>query len=264
MGYDAFANLNALGLWSHSISEAAELVVLEMFYSGQLGELDPSYDFENMDIDSVSKEDLLTYLSPKIKEIERLLVRSVDSGKIDSEYIMRDLNDLININETYIEHSDLTSWAEMHGVEINDAFNDWEQTEAEILTYILKEIESLKKAKKIDTGVLWDIIHKNRSGKQKDLFSAWKKSQDEIIRLQNEIMSLSAGTPKNKPMSTNSRRTHQVIIAALCAKCKIDFNERGASRKIMIELEKIGVPIDDETIRKILKEIPDSLEARQR
>ncbi len=69
---------------------------------------------------------------------------------------------------------------------------------------------------------------------------------------------------KRPDLTTRERRTHQAIIAALCKKAGIEWEVRGAATKISQALDGIGISVDDDTIRKILKEIPESIEARTR
>lgn len=69
---------------------------------------------------------------------------------------------------------------------------------------------------------------------------------------------------EHRDLSTRERQTHQVIIAALCKKAGIDLEARGATTKISHALDEIGITTDDGTIRKILKEIPESIESRTR
>ena len=66
------------------------------------------------------------------------------------------------------------------------------------------------------------------------------------------------------PVETRTRRTYLTIIAALCKECNIDDQARGASQRIKVATEAIGAPVDDGTIQKILKEIPDALESRSK
>jgi hypothetical protein len=54
------------------------------------------------------------------------------------------------------------------------------------------------------------------------------------------------------------------IIAALCHQANIDYTARGAAQTIKSATELSGVPIDDGTIIKVLREIPDALETRMK
>lgn len=68
----------------------------------------------------------------------------------------------------------------------------------------------------------------------------------------------------DSPVSTRTRRTYLTIIAALCAIAKIDPQARGTAQRIRESAENQGTPVDDDTIRNALKEIPDALESRMK
>lgn len=61
-----------------------------------------------------------------------------------------------------------------------------------------------------------------------------------------------------------SKATHQLIIYALCKRLKIDPNKRGLAAEIEKELQLDGIERKQETIKKILSEIPDTLERNQK
>ena len=66
----------------------------------------------------------------------------------------------------------------------------------------------------------------------------------------------------DRPLQTRERRTLLTIIAALCQKSKIDYEARGAAQLIKNATYLLGAPIDDGTIDKVIKQIPDALETR--
>lgn len=74
------------------------------------------------------------------------------------------------------------------------------------------------------------------------------------------------GAPKNpdKPISTTERNTLLTIIAALCDYSAIDPAGRGTAGQIAKLTEEVGAPVTDDTIRKILSKIPDTLERRKK
>lgn len=65
-----------------------------------------------------------------------------------------------------------------------------------------------------------------------------------------------------KPLTTRERNTLLTIIAGLCDYSGINCQERGAAGQIAKMIEKIGVAVTDDTIRKVLSKIPDAVEAR--
>jgi hypothetical protein len=68
-----------------------------------------------------------------------------------------------------------------------------------------------------------------------------------------------------KPLSTRERRTFLVIIAAALEEAGIDIThpEKAATTVAKIT-ERMGTPIDHQTIVNKLKEIPDALESRRK
>jgi hypothetical protein len=67
-----------------------------------------------------------------------------------------------------------------------------------------------------------------------------------------------------KPLATRERRTLLVIIAALCSHSNVKYHERGAATQISALTEKIGAPVSDDTVRRILAQIPGALESRMK
>lgn len=65
-------------------------------------------------------------------------------------------------------------------------------------------------------------------------------------------------------LNKSSRNTLLTIIAALCDYSKIDFRERGAAAQIARLTEASASPVNEDTIGKYLKDIPDALEARMK
>lgn len=66
------------------------------------------------------------------------------------------------------------------------------------------------------------------------------------------------------PIGTTERNTLLTIIAALCDYSAIRHQDRGAAGKIAKMTEEIGAAVTDDTIRKVLSKIPDSLEPRMK
>jgi len=67
-----------------------------------------------------------------------------------------------------------------------------------------------------------------------------------------------------KSLTTTERNTLLVIIAALCDHSHIEHQARGAAVKIANLTAQIGAAVTDDTIRKVLVQIPDALESRSK
>jgi hypothetical protein len=70
--------------------------------------------------------------------------------------------------------------------------------------------------------------------------------------------------PVDKPLKTTERITLLTIIAALCDYSAIDPKTRGAARQIAGMTEELGAPVTDETIRKVLVQIPNAVGSRMK
>jgi len=67
-----------------------------------------------------------------------------------------------------------------------------------------------------------------------------------------------------KPLTTTERTSLLLIIAAFCKNKSIDPSGRDAVAKIQGFLTSSGLKMDDDTVRKILRQIPDAIERRMR
>ena len=73
---------------------------------------------------------------------------------------------------------------------------------------------------------------------------------------------LQVGGGEDKPLGKRERDTLLTIIAALCTDCGIDHQERGAAVVVQGAVQRIGATMDDGTISKWLKQIPDAVATR--
>ena len=85
---------------------------------------------------------------------------------------------------------------------------------------------------------------------------------DDLDRFSDNLLRADDAAPES--LSLREKRTLLVVIAALCKEAKIDFTQRGVASAIEMLTEQIGAPISDDTIRKILKQIPKAVESREK
>jgi hypothetical protein len=67
---------------------------------------------------------------------------------------------------------------------------------------------------------------------------------------------------RRTPQETRHRNTLLVIVAALCKAAKVDFAAPGGARNVAALTEAAGTVVDEDTVRKILREIPQAIERR--
>ncbi|MCG8037114.1 MAG: hypothetical protein JAZ19_08750 [Candidatus Thiodiazotropha taylori] len=77
-----------------------------------------------------------------------------------------------------------------------------------------------------------------------------------------EQRQINSAAPKQKALKTNERNSLLTIIAALCNHTNIDPDGRGVAVHIAKMTEKIGAPVSDDTVRRVLEKIPDAIESR--
>ena len=73
-----------------------------------------------------------------------------------------------------------------------------------------------------------------------------------------------ASHPMEKVPRIDAKRTYLLILAVLFKEAKIDFDSRGTAGLIARATEELGSPVSEETVRNILKDIPEAIEYRRK
>lgn len=68
--------------------------------------------------------------------------------------------------------------------------------------------------------------------------------------------------PQRKSAETNRAKSYLILIAALCEKNKIDIMAPGTVTNLVKMTELTGATIGNDTVRSILKEIPDAINSK--
>ena len=101
---------------------------------------------------------------------------------------------------------------------------------------------------------------------KKEDFNKWLKKSDRKMPIfwltESERSTNSSTMSADKLLTTTERNTLLIIIAALCSYSDIKHQDRGAAGQIAKLTEENGAAVTDDTIRKVLKDIPNALEAR--
>jgi hypothetical protein len=242
------------GIYHLNIWQAAELIALDMWYSGEIDDVGEPEGWDETEYDTKLIKELAKY----VQEFEVRLTNAVESERLKTVKIQRNLDEQIVSEQTYIHYNELLNWLAERGYDGGDILNEWTFTEADIGTLISREVNYLRAVIKENRG-------KIPRGSNDNFQEMYKKIAFENQVLKNEIQQLqesqSHQTKLNNPVSTKARKSFLLIIEALCKKNELDSQERGMAGKIQRIIEtQIGQRIDDETIRNILTQIPDALE----
>jgi hypothetical protein len=256
------------GIWNPSIPEAAELVVVNMWFSGEIEGVEEPKDF-----DGAVGPWLKAALAENIAAFEARLSSAVNSGRLKASALKRDLDDQLIPGETHIYYDHLVGWMEERGLDPGDHMAEWVDSEATIDELICDEVAFLRSACLSGKGQLKRLEIQRLHAKHGLLDEAQelvavqallKAKTLEADQLKNELEQSRSDQPSkvDRPLHTRQRRTLLTIIAALCDQSGIDYKARGAAQRIKSATEHLGAPIDDGTIDKLLNEIPDALETR--
>jgi hypothetical protein len=246
------------GVWSLNLRQAAELIVLDMWFSGEIEDISEPEDWDGTEYDAKLVEALAKY----IQTFETRLVNAVTLGRLETIKIQRNLDEQISTEQTYINYSELSEWLFERGYESGDIISEWTYKEAGIGTLISKEVNYLRATIKENKGRIPRAFINDSSD---DLHEMCKKMAFDNQSLKKEIQQLkksqSHQTKLNNPVSIKARKSFLLIIEALCKKNNIDSQSRGAAGIIQrLVNTSIGKSIDEDTVKKILNQIPDALE----
>lgn len=246
------AQVENFGIWHLNISDAAELIALDMWFSGDFPDIAEPEDWEGSEHDPR----LLALLKDHSELFQTRLLAAVDSGQLKVAWAKRNFDEQLIPDLTYVSWDDLVGWLDERGYSSGDILGDWYIMEALIAEKIADHAAYLRAAKK--AGTFRRVI-------PTDLDMA-HKAVAENQRLREQLENLRADRPAkvDRPLPMRQRRTLLTVIAALCKRVGLAPEGRGTARRIMEMTDKIGAHVDDETIAKLLAEIPDALDARMK
>jgi hypothetical protein len=253
------------GIKHPSIDEAAELIVVDMVFSGYYAKKVPK-KFEG----NPKNPKLLKALSKEIEEFKDRLVSAVEKGQLKADPVKMDFDDNLITGACHIRLSDIIDWLSKRGYQVGDVFREYSENEFKVLDRVCNEItymrtvqhcsaeaekfnliQSIEKDPKLKNPKITELIRLYALARAKNIISEVNKRYREP-------------TLVDAPITTRAKRTMLTIIAALCQRAKIDYEGIGAARHIKEATEELGARVDDETIRQLLKEIEDAVESRMR
>jgi len=267
-------------LFHLSIPEAAELVAVDMWVSGEFPDIKQPDDWSGSDRDPM----LCSLLAEKIKQFESRIISAVDSGRLKARNIVRSFDEKLVEGQPRIRIGDLEAWLNEHGYTPGETFTEWMQEEAEIEGKLEEEFEYLRALTRDSKGVIEDlpviydfypvrpddVDHFEKENALREIVAAYKAVSIAYIELARIVYGGKKQPTKeheakiDRPLTTRQRRTLLTVIAAMCKYERLDPQRRGTAQRIMEMTDDLGAHIDDGTIAKILSEIPDALETRMK
>lgn len=220
------------GIWNPNIKEAAELVAVDMWFSGMIEDVKEPDDFDG----EGTAPWLIAALANFIAAFEARLSAAVDSGRLKASFVRRSLDEKVIPEETHIDYDSLVDWLEERGHEPGDHMSEWVLTEGQICGLVCDEVIFLRAAQRSGCKEL-DRIDQQRSNARFGIVdddeqpievrAVLKAKDEEIFWLKDELALLQSGrlARVDRPLHTRQRRTLLTIIAALCKAAKINYTE---------------------------------------
>jgi hypothetical protein len=252
------------GIWHLSLHDAAELVVTDMWNSGQ----------DDFGITEDAEGDPPEVLTVPITQFESRLAASVESGQLKAERTGRDFSGVLVPQRTFIHFRELERWLLERDYESGDVIREYQFFEGEIAAAMIDETGYLRALSRAGYDQIRSLATKSANARSGNLagsdaegvLAALKAVTAENERLKEQLAAASSNMPArvDRKLTTRTQRTLLTIIAAVCRHTDFKWEERGAAQRIREAAEDLGVSVTDDTILKVLREIPDALESRTR
>jgi hypothetical protein len=262
--------LPELGVWKLSLPQAADLVAVDMFGSGEIEVEVPG----RKDDEALSRDDpaVLAALAPQRKMLLERLMESVSNGSLKAEQMPRDLlTGAVDPENTFLDYDTLVEWLGGFGYEPGDWIAEYVDDELRVhedLVNALFDIrnirsqmsrsdaDSLSARQEVLADIDFDAEPEYAEKTAKELREIVKGYVAEVVRLRKDLQTRSSAEGE-RALYPKGRNTLHRLIVALCVAAGVDPTERGAAATIEKLTQRVGLPVGDDTIRKVLADLPD-------
>ncbi len=135
--------LEGFGVWMLSLEEAAELIACDLWATGDVDA--PALNEYSGSLISMEVRDQLANVKaiflPK-------LTNAIEIGRLTAGKIMRDFDEVIIPDQTFIDYTALCGWLEGRGYSTGDAFEEWYDRALNISDRLVEEQIWLRRAAK--------------------------------------------------------------------------------------------------------------------
>jgi hypothetical protein len=268
-----YMRLPDFGKRHYSLTDAGLVAALDIWSSGKAPQMPPLgfEDAEGVMHADQSSPKIRAALEPLREQLVSALMQSAESGQLKVVVRGRNLSDSRPIPErTFVDALDLIDWLRVHGHERGDILADIEEclydNPWQVASAVAEERAQLR-LEHLEPDPTGEPLSWEEKWQRLDLHRAERKLRENrlhIVHLEQQLDAARGGAGSRKPLSSRERRTFLIIIAALCQKAGIKPDARGAAVVIASATEQLGVPVSDDSIRTMLREIPDAIDSRSR
>ncbi len=147
---DYLGSMPNFTLWHLNIKQAAELLALDSWYSGQIDNIGEPEGWNGTEYDPL----LLIALTTPITQFETRLINAVELGRLKTVKMQRNWDEQIISTQTYINFYDLTEWLDERGYLCGDILSEWSSIEGEVADFVSQEVHYLRAVIKENQGKL--------------------------------------------------------------------------------------------------------------
>lgn len=257
------------GIFKLNVIDAAKITVLDMWFNGEFPEILEPNDFNG----DYNNPELLTLLEDKINIFVKYIHNSIQRDELKTIFARKDFEGNIIDSETYICFFDLGEWLSERGYDSGDIFAEYSDVELSVQERTCDYIVYLRAHAKYKTS----FYSNSRIGPLAFTSDADRASKEELQSMLMNAIAINANIHDklrrieerckgraDKPLTTRQRRTLLTLFAAICKRAKLDISARGSAQRIKEMTEELGAPVDADTIKKFLDEIPDAIESRMK
>jgi hypothetical protein len=265
-----FPELPNFGVLHLSVPRAAALIGEDLIRSGRNGVV------ERKDSETPRRERSHFELTT---QFQARLLRSIKQGTLRCVPGARDLADLLEPGpsdlipeRTYIHYNDLVKWLIAQGYvdhsgrsDAGPALLEYEQDELEFAEKIELDVRTRRamqsRAKPLKPQWTETYPPLPTTDDRVEVQEALTDALARIRELENDLREARVlGTNKeDRPLTAKARKSHQILIAALCKALKIDMGSRDATSTIFRKIDVTGLKLDKGTIKRMLKETSESI-----
>ena len=199
------------------------------------------------------------------------MVESIAAGSLKTDQIQRDLfTGEVDPGFTYLDYAVLKEWLAGFGYQPGDWMSEFEHDEAGVQERLAEALYDIRNIRSRPSEIAADLLSARERALSDidldqfpDLTERTATDLREIVKgYAAEAAHLRAELKASAPIADalhlrpKSRNTLLRLVASLCFGSGINPNERGAASAIAILTEKCGLPIGDDTIRKIIADLP--------
>lgn len=199
--------------------------------------------------------------------IEKSILRAIESRRIDFALCARTQDDKIDAVYSLVSGSDVESWCNEHDMRYGEWWMRWQEDENEFLVAIADDVvarympASLPREISEEQRILLTEYRGAEEERQHEMYDALLRDFQELKMAASESTVVA-----HEELGARERNTLLTLIAALSEELGDRLPERTYKRAQTVALmtQRIGAPVSDNTVDKVLKEAALIVERRKR